>query len=113
VLLYLLIQLVLRLAALIIQEYHLSATCKIASGIRLSRLTPYADETPGDQRVLGQNMSTSDQIFCIHQILQKECEHNETALHLFIDFKKAFDSEGSVAQHCLYVRCTHESNYGN
>jgi len=38
------------------------------------------------------NMSTTDHIFCICQILEKKWEHNEAVHQLFIDFKKAYDS---------------------
>jgi hypothetical protein len=38
------------------------------------------------------NRSTTDQIFCIRQILEKKWEYNETVHQLFIDFKKAYDS---------------------
>jgi hypothetical protein len=38
------------------------------------------------------NRSTTDQIFCIRQILQTKWEYNETVHQLFIDFKKAYDS---------------------
>ena len=31
-------------------------------------------------------------MFCIHHILEKKWEHNETVLQLFIDLKKAYDS---------------------
>jgi hypothetical protein len=34
----------------------------------------------------------STQIFCICQIMEKKWECNETVHHLFIDFKKAYDS---------------------
>jgi hypothetical protein len=44
--------------------------------------------------------STSDQIFCIRQILEKKNkEYNETVHQLFIDFKKAYDS---VRREVLY-----------
>jgi hypothetical protein len=33
-----------------------------------------------------------DQIFCIHQILEKKCEYNEMLHQLLIDFKKVYDS---------------------
>jgi len=33
-----------------------------------------------------------DHIFCICQILEKKWEYNEEVHHLFIDFKKAYDS---------------------
>jgi len=45
------------------------------------------------------NRSTTDHIFCIHQILQKKWEHNEAVHQLFIDFKKAHDS---VRRKALY-----------
>jgi hypothetical protein len=38
------------------------------------------------------NRSTTDQIFRIHQILEKKWEYNEAVHRLFIDFKKAYDS---------------------
>jgi len=38
------------------------------------------------------NRSTTDPIFCIRQIHEKEWEHNEAVHQLFIDFKKAYDS---------------------
>jgi hypothetical protein len=44
------------------------------------------------------NRSTTDQIFCICQILEKKWEYNETR-QLVIDFKKAFDS---VRREVLY-----------
>jgi sorting nexin-29 len=45
------------------------------------------------------NVSTTDQIFCICQILEKKWEYNETVHQLFIDFKKAYDS---VRREVLY-----------
>jgi hypothetical protein len=45
------------------------------------------------------NRSTTDQIFCIRQILEKKWEYNETVHRLFIDFKKAYDS---VRREVLY-----------
>ena len=34
----------------------------------------------------------TDNIFCIHQILEKKWEYNKAVHQLFIDFKKAYDS---------------------
>jgi hypothetical protein len=63
------------------------------SNILLSRLIPYADEIIGDQQGgFRRNGSRTDQIFCIHQILKKKWEYNDTVHHLFVDFKKAYDS---------------------
>jgi hypothetical protein len=42
---------------------------------------------------------TTNQIFCIRQILEKYWEYNETVHQLFIDFKKAHDS---VRREVLY-----------
>jgi len=38
------------------------------------------------------NRSTTDRIFCIRQILEKNWEYNKAVHHLFIDFKEAYDS---------------------
>jgi hypothetical protein len=37
-------------------------------------------------------MSTTDQIFYIHQTLEKKWEYNGTVYQLFTDLKKAYDS---------------------
>jgi hypothetical protein len=42
---------------------------------------------------------TTDEIFCIRQILEKRLEYHETVHQLFIDFKKAYGSVREV----LYV----------
>jgi hypothetical protein len=42
---------------------------------------------------------TTDQIFCIRQILEKKWEYNETIHQLFVDNKKAYDS---VRREVLY-----------
>jgi hypothetical protein len=45
------------------------------------------------------NRSTTDQIFCIRQILEKKWDYSEIVHQLFIDFKKAYDS---VRREVLY-----------
>jgi hypothetical protein len=77
-------------------NYHgislLSTKYKILSNILLSRLVPYIDEIIGDHQCgFPCNRSTTDQIFCIRQILEKNLEYNETVHQLFIDCKKAYD----------------------
>jgi sorting nexin-29 len=68
--------------------------------ILLSRLIPYIVEIIGDHQCgFRRNRSTTDQIFCIRQILEKKWEYNETVYQLFIDFKKAYDS---VRREVLY-----------
>jgi len=71
----------------------LPTTYKILSNILLPRLIPYAKEIIGDHQCGFQsNRSTTDYIFCIHQILEKKWEYNEPVHQLFIDFKEAYDS---------------------
>jgi len=65
-----------------------------------SRLTPSADEIIWVfQYGFWHNKSTTDNIFCLHQTLEKILEYNEAVHHLFIDFKKAYDS---VRREVLY-----------
>jgi len=50
---------------------------KILSNIVLSRLTPYAEEIIGNHQCgFRRNRSTIDHIFCIHQVLEENWEHN-------------------------------------
>jgi hypothetical protein len=66
----------------------LSTSYKIMSNILLSRLSPYIYEIIGDYQCgFRSNRSTTDQIFCIRQILEKKWEYNETVHQQFIDFK--------------------------
>jgi hypothetical protein len=69
------------------------------------------DEIIGDHQCgFRRNRSTTDQIFCIRQILEKKWEYNETVHQLFVDFKKAYDSvrrEGSIVHYSRGVWDTH------
>jgi len=68
--------------------------------ILLSRLIPYAKEIIGDHECgFRRNRSTTDHIFCIRQILEKNWEHNEAVHQLFIDIKNAYNS---VRREALY-----------
>jgi hypothetical protein len=49
------------------------------------------------------NRSTTDQIFCIPQILQGKWEYNETVYQLFVEFKNTCDS---VRREILYTYLT-------
>jgi hypothetical protein len=58
-------------------NYHdislLTTSHKILLSILFSRLSEYMDEIIGDpQCVFRYNRSTTDQIFCIHEILEKK-----------------------------------------
>jgi sorting nexin-29 len=80
----------------------LSTSYKILSNIFLSRLSPYRDEIIGDHQCgFRRNSSTTDQIFCVCQILQKKWEYNETVYQLFIGFKNAYDSVREVLYNIL------------
>jgi hypothetical protein len=73
---------------------------KIVSKILLSRLIPYADEIiVYHQCGYRRNRSTTDQTFYIHHILEKMWVYDGKVHHLFIDFKKAYDS---VTREILY-----------
>jgi len=56
-------------------------------------LTSCAEEIIGDhQSGFRHNRSTPDYVYCIQQILEKKWEYSETVHHIFIDFRKAYDS---------------------
>jgi hypothetical protein len=53
----------------------------------------FVEEITGDHQCgFRRNRSTTDQIFCFRQILEKKWEYNETLHQLFVDFKKAYYS---------------------
>jgi hypothetical protein len=67
----------------------LSTSYKNVSNI-LSSSSPYVNKIiEGHHCGFQCNRSTTDQIFCIHQILEKKWEYNETVYQLFIGFRKA------------------------
>jgi hypothetical protein len=83
---------VIKLPEIIIMGHHCYQLLKV--------LSPYTDEIIGDhQCVFRHNRSTTDQIFCIRQTLEKKWEYNETVHQLFIGFKKDYDS---VRREVLY-----------
>jgi hypothetical protein len=56
----------------------LSTPYRILSNILLSKLSPHVDKIIGNHQCgFRHNRSSSDQIFCIHQILEKKWEYNE------------------------------------
>jgi hypothetical protein len=82
----------------------LSTLYKILSNILLSRLTPYVDEIIGDHQCgFRCNRLTTDQIFCIRQILEKKWEYNGTVHQLFIDFSKTYDSVRKEVLHKILI----------
>jgi exonuclease III len=66
---------------------------KTLSIILADRLKPYAmNFVQPYQAGFTEGRSTTDQIFCLRQIIQKAHEMNMEVLNLFIDFKQAYDS---------------------
>jgi hypothetical protein len=71
----------------------LPAAYKLFSLIIASRLKPMMETFLHHyQAGFRRGMSTTDQIFCIRQIIQKSFDMNTETNHLFIDFKAAYDS---------------------
>jgi hypothetical protein len=68
--------------------------CKCAIGLYIYTVLDYISVS-----LIINNRSTTDQIFCIRQTLEKKWEYNETTQQLFVDFKKAYDS---VRREVLY-----------
>jgi alpha-D-ribose 1-methylphosphonate 5-phosphate C-P lyase len=65
-------------------------TCNILPNILVC---PYVDEIVGDDQCgFRRHRSTTDQIFCTDQILERKWEYNGTVHQLFIDFEKAYES---------------------
>jgi hypothetical protein len=82
----------------------LSNSYKILLNILPSKLSAYIDETIGDHQCgFRHNRSTTDQVFCFHQILEKKCQYKETVHQLFIDFKKAYDSVRRELLHSILI----------
>jgi hypothetical protein len=48
------------------------------------------------------NKSTTEQIFCTRQILEKKWECNVTVHKLFVDFEKAYDSVRGEILYSVY-----------
>ena len=70
----------------------LNIAYKLFANILYNRLRPHADETIGEyQGGFRNNRSTTDQLFCIRQVLEKCKEFNVETHHLFVDFKAAYD----------------------
>jgi hypothetical protein len=88
----------------IIMGCHVYQLYTILSNIILSRLNPYIFEVTGDhQRGFWRNRSTTDQIFCIHQTLEKKWEYNETLRQVFIDLKEAYDLVRKEVLYSIFV----------
>jgi sorting nexin-29 len=71
----------------------LPSAYKVLSKILSSRLEPFTEDFLSEyQAGFRRQRSTSDQLFSIRQIVQKSYEMNVETLHLFVDFRAAYDS---------------------
>jgi hypothetical protein len=90
-------------------NYHgislLSSSYKILCNMLLSGLGPYIDVISGDHQFgFRCNRWTTDQNFCIHQILEKKWEFSERVYQLFIDIKKTYDSVGKEVLYNIFIQ---------
>jgi hypothetical protein len=80
----------------------LPTTYEILSNILLSRLTPYAEEIIENHKCeFRRDRPTTDYIFCIRQILEKNW--NTFRHQLFIYFKKAYDSFRREMKYNIFI----------
>jgi hypothetical protein len=71
----------------------LCTTYKVLFRILLNRLSPYVNEIIEEvQTGFRHNKSTTDHIFTLRQILEKNWEYNKDTFCLFVDFNKAYDT---------------------
>jgi len=99
--LYLSIRWVTKQTVLIIQAYNFFVSyIQNLSNILLSRLTPYADKLFG---IFSVGFDVTSQLviilFCTRQTDVKKWQYSDAVNHLFVDFKKAYDS---VRREVLY-----------
>ena len=61
--------------------------------IILNRLQPQAEKIIAEEQAgFGARMSTTEQIINLRILCEKYLQHQQKLYHVFIDFKKAFDS---------------------
>jgi sorting nexin-29 len=83
------------------ENYHgislFNTAYKVFSNIVFQRRGPYAEKIVGNYQCgFKDGKSTSDEINTIRQILEKMGEYGINILHLFMDFKAAYDFIGST-----------------
>ena len=58
----------------------------------LNRLKPQAEKIITEEQAgFRAGRSTTEQIFNLHILCEKDLQHQQDLYHVFIDFKKAFD----------------------
>jgi sorting nexin-29 len=88
----------------------LNTTYKIFSKIMYTQLLPYAEKVTGNYQCGFQHgKSTTDQIYTLRQILEKNGKFSIETHHLFIDFRTAYNS---INRNQLYITMK-EFNFPN
>ncbi len=71
----------------------LNITGKVLTRILNDRLMKIAEQILLEQQAgFRKGRGTTDQIFCVRQIIEKHLEHGKALYMAFIDLKKAYDS---------------------
>ena len=66
--------------------------------IILNRLKPQSDKIIAEEQAgFRAGRSTTEQIFNLHILCEKDLQHQQDLYHVFIDFKKAFDRVWNAA----------------
>jgi Reverse transcriptase (RNA-dependent DNA polymerase) len=79
----------------------LNVAYKVFAEVLYDRWLPYADAVVQHYQAGFQSgKSTTDQLFAVHQILEKGNEYNIQSHHLFIDFKAPYDT---ITRNQVYV----------
>ena len=75
---------------------------KILTSIIHDKMKPYAESIIGEyQAGFRKGRSTADQLFTIRQIIETFWEYDKYQIHLFIDFKQAYDSIHRQSMWCI------------
>ena len=70
----------------------ISHPSKVMLNIILNRLQPQAEEIIAEEQAgFRAGRSTSEQIFNLRILCEKDLQHQQNLYHVFIDFKKAFE----------------------
>ncbi|KAK3888947.1 hypothetical protein Pcinc_007015 [Petrolisthes cinctipes] len=71
----------------------ISQASKVMLKVILNRLNPQAEEIIAkEQAGFHRGRSTTEQIFNLRVLGEKYSQHQQDTYHIFVDFKKAFDS---------------------
>ena len=85
----------------------ISHSSKVMLKVSLNRLKPQAEEIIAEEQAgFRAGRSTTEQIFNLRILCEKYLQHQQNLYHVFIDFKKAFDSlmghHAEVQYQCMF-----------